>query len=148
MGLTESGESVVGLTSYHLKNIYLWMCEARDAIEFTENPGMCFLGFLNMLRKCIETWNCPHFFIPTLNVMEGLRRYMKPIGEQEKKVWETEHKSIQSTLHNQIDEIIRNPENFLTDDLLDTTDEKHAYLLQKTIGEALLHNNVFQTDEK
>lgn len=148
MGLTENGESLVGLTSYHLKNIYLWMCEARNPIEFTENPGMCFLVFLNMLKRCIESWNCPHFFIPTLNVMEGLRRYMKPIGEKEKQLWMTKHKSIQSTLLNRIDDIIRNPEIFLTDDLLDTTDEKHAYLLQKTIEEALLHSNVFQTGEK
>ena len=135
MGIMENGEPRVGLTSYHLKTIYLWMCEVRDPQKFTEYPGMAFIEFLTSLKQCIESLICPHFFIPSLNIMEGLIRYKKPLTDNDEK-WIKEHKSIQTTLLNQIDCIIRNPEDFLTDDLLDVIDEKHLHELQKTIGEA------------
>ncbi|CAG2246366.1 unnamed protein product [Mytilus edulis] len=134
MGVMENGDARVGLTSYHLKTIYLWACETRDPQQFAEYPGMAFLAFLSSLRKCIENFVCPHYFIPTLNVMEGIGQYKKQLTENDKK-WIKEHKSIQSTLLKKIDNIIRNPEEFLTEDLLEVVDEKHLHELEKTIGE-------------
>ncbi|VDI73533.1 Hypothetical predicted protein [Mytilus galloprovincialis] len=66
--------------------------------------------------------------------MEGIGQYKKQLTENDKK-WIKGHKSIQSTLLKKIDNIIRNPEEFLTEDLLEVVDEKHLHELEKTIGE-------------
>ncbi|VDI73530.1 Hypothetical predicted protein [Mytilus galloprovincialis] len=135
MGVMENGESRVGLTTYHLKTIYLWICETRDPQQFIDYPGTGFLSFLKSLQHCIASTVCPHFFMPTLNVLEGLGHYKKQLTENDEK-WTKEH-NIQTILINRIDEIIKAPGQFLTDDLLDVIDEKHIHQLQKTIGEAV-----------
>ncbi|XP_063404232.1 uncharacterized protein LOC134687705 [Mytilus trossulus] len=135
MGLMENGVPIVGLTSYHLKTIYLWMCEATDPQQFIQHPGICYLVFLKNLKNCIEFYDCPHFFISTLNVMEGLQRYKRPPTEVEIEGWTHKRKMLQDITLRQISILMQKPENFLTDDILDEIDETHLHLLQRTIGD-------------
>lgn len=129
-GLFESGESRIGLTSYHIKTIFLWLCETRDPEQFSKNPGMCFTVFFEVLKLCIEKQICPHFFIPEINVMSGLGYYKKELTHNDK-IWLSKKRHLKALLLEKIRKIIEIPLFFLEDKLLKVIDEKHLYDLQK-----------------
>ncbi|XP_002740936.1 protein mab-21-like 3 [Saccoglossus kowalevskii] len=61
------------LSSYHLKNLLLWECEkypnshdwSRDML------GQRFVGLVGSLLKCLRGQNCPHYFIPSINLFRN-----------------------------------------------------------------------------
>ena len=60
------------LKSYHLKTILLYECEANplpSQWSYTR-LGERFMGLIQRLENCLVENNCPHYFIPHLNLFE------------------------------------------------------------------------------
>ena len=130
LNLLENGESPIGLTSYHLKSIYLWFCESLDQQLFEDSPGTIFKKFFEVLKACIKQMTCPHYFIPRMNIMSGLGRYFQELTERDQ-AWISENRNLKASLIEKIDEIINKPIEFLTDEILEVVDEKHILDIQK-----------------
>ncbi|KAL9955284.1 hypothetical protein ACROYT_G036586 [Oculina patagonica] len=64
------------LTSYHLKTILLYECEANPLPSHWSSPylGDRFLGLLQRLENCLQQSNCPHYFIREINLFELFNR--------------------------------------------------------------------------
>ena len=68
-------QAEVGLTSFHLKNIWLYECNCLDDDEWIdEKLGERVIGILKQIRKNIISSNCPHFFLPDINLFRGMTR--------------------------------------------------------------------------
>ena len=60
------------LTSYHLKNIFLFTLERTDPTFWsTENVRKSFNLILSNLMDCIEAKNCPNFWFSEINMFEN-----------------------------------------------------------------------------
>ncbi|KAL9955279.1 hypothetical protein ACROYT_G036581 [Oculina patagonica] len=64
------------LNSYHLKTILLYECEANPLPSqwSSTHLGERFKGLLRRLENCLMQSNCPHYFIPHLNLLKTFSR--------------------------------------------------------------------------
>ena len=62
------------LKSYHLKTVLLYECEAKPYDYQWDNTclGDRFLDHLRRLQKCLESKNCPDYFLRDYNLFEKL----------------------------------------------------------------------------
>ena len=60
------------LTSYHCKTCLLYLIENSPA-EFwrEENLLFCFCTYLRQILRCVETMECPNYFLPDENMFNG-----------------------------------------------------------------------------
>ncbi len=59
--------------SYHLKTIFLWMCEEIPQSDWTASTAVRMVfGLLQRLRKCLQDKCCPQYFIPESNLFQTL----------------------------------------------------------------------------
>lgn len=131
VGTFESGESRSGLTTFHMKSIYLWLCENIDETTWSESPVSCFKMFFEKLKECIETEVCPHFFMPDVNIMYGIWGYKRlTLGESNDL---EQNEPIKTVMLRKIEDILKQPEKVLTEELFNTLDEKHVVERQKEI---------------
>ena len=60
------------LSSYHLKNIFLWQCERIPASEWSSETGLAatLLCLLDSLLYCVSSHCLPHYFVPDNNLLD------------------------------------------------------------------------------
>ena len=60
------------LSSYHLKNLFLWQCEKIPASEWSSDTGLAanLLCLLDRLLHCVATHCLPHYFISDNNLLD------------------------------------------------------------------------------
>ena len=64
------GEDV--LTSYHCKTCLLYLIENTPQVFWTpDNLLICLYECLQKIMECVETRNCPNYFIPAENMFKG-----------------------------------------------------------------------------
>ncbi|EDO41925.1 predicted protein [Nematostella vectensis] len=60
------------LSSYYLKTIFLWKCERMPMNVWVErNVAQVIMGLLDDLLHCLVNKHCPHYFMPTCNLLEN-----------------------------------------------------------------------------
>ena len=75
------------LTDYHLKTVFMWVCEKIPPEEWTyQNMGTYFIHLIDFLMECVIYQNLPHYFMPEWNLLEGLsdifqEHLLKILGE-------------------------------------------------------------------
>lgn len=106
------------------------MCESTEEKIWAESPGLCFRKFFERLKECIEKQSCPHFFMPQVNIMSAIWTYKKTNVDEHTALMKN-HLSVQQTLVKKIEDILRQPQTFLTEDMFEVVDEKHVYESQK-----------------
>ena len=61
------------LVSYHLKTLFLWMCEMIPLEEWNpDNIGTCLMKMLDHLYHCLKERNLPSYFIPKNNLIDRI----------------------------------------------------------------------------
>ena len=69
---TESGAKNY-LTSYLAKTTMMWTCEGVDRSWWTQqNAGECLTVLLVTLQSALETRTLRHYFVSTVNLLEGI----------------------------------------------------------------------------
>lgn len=130
MGTFESGEAKMGLTTYHLKTVMLWLSESVSPETWTKSPFECFISFLKQLEKSLQENFLAHYFIPDINIFEGAWNHKHlQLAESE---WLSKNQPMRLLLLEKIEEIMEHPEEYLVPDILWATDEKHAHEREKT----------------
>ena len=66
------------LSSYHLKTILLYECEANPHPYQWSWSSLRerFISLLCRLENCLFSFNCPHYFIPSLNLLQSFQLQM------------------------------------------------------------------------
>ena len=140
-GTFESGESKSGLTTYHMKTIFMWMSESLDRKAWLESPDSSFTMFFQRLKECLETETCPHFVLPGVNIMSEIWEYKRLMAGERQEL--KEKPSIKLTLIQTIDKILDKPEDFLSEELFHVVDEKHVFERQKEVPSTDPTNDFF-----
>ena len=75
----------INLSSYCLKNIFLWTCEtiSADVWQITNGWARCLLYMIDHLYSCVEVGNLPGYFIPEINLLDILNRPRELLDEIE-----------------------------------------------------------------
>ncbi|XP_078596999.1 cyclic GMP-AMP synthase-like receptor 3 [Branchiostoma floridae x Branchiostoma japonicum] len=61
-------------TSFHLKTVLLRMCQERPMDQWQSSKmGDRFLDLLRRIESCLEDRHLPHFYLPELNLLDGIR---------------------------------------------------------------------------
>ncbi|XP_078596997.1 cyclic GMP-AMP synthase-like receptor 3 [Branchiostoma floridae x Branchiostoma japonicum] len=60
-------------TSFHLKTVLLRMCQEEDQWQ-SSKMGELFLDLLRRIESCLRDRRLPHFYLPELNLLDGIRR--------------------------------------------------------------------------
>ena len=62
------------LSSYHLKNVFLWLCERIPASEWSSETGLAatLLCLLDSLLYSVSSHCLPHYFIPDNNMLDHI----------------------------------------------------------------------------
>ena len=61
------------LVTYHLKTLFLWMCEMIPPEEWNpDNIGPCLMKMLDHLYRCLKERNLPSYFIPENNLIDRI----------------------------------------------------------------------------
>ncbi|XP_061176896.1 uncharacterized protein LOC133185600 [Saccostrea echinata] len=58
------------LSSYCLKNVFLYCCEKLPVSAWDENPGSCLMYLLDSVAVCLQQGVLPNYFIPENNLLD------------------------------------------------------------------------------
>lgn len=58
------------LSSYCLKNVFLFCCEQLPVAAWDVNPGHCLLHLLDCVQTCLQQGDLPNYFIPDNNLLD------------------------------------------------------------------------------
>lgn len=58
------------LSSYCLKNVFLFCCEQLPVAAWDVNPGHCLLHMLDCVQTCLQQGELPNYFIPDNNLLD------------------------------------------------------------------------------
>ncbi|XP_062615616.1 uncharacterized protein LOC134277309 [Saccostrea cucullata] len=58
------------LSSYCLKNVFLYCCEKLPVSAWNENPGSCIMYLLDCVAVCLQLGVLPNYFIPENNLLD------------------------------------------------------------------------------
>lgn len=58
------------LSSYCLKNVFLFCCEQLPVAAWDVNPGHCLLHMLDCVQTCLQQGELPNYFIPDKNLLD------------------------------------------------------------------------------
>ncbi|XP_076117614.1 uncharacterized protein LOC143085255 [Mytilus galloprovincialis] len=60
------------LSSYFLKNVFLYCCDELPVRVWDDDPAGCVLYMLDVLLKCVQKRNIPNYFLPENNMVDYL----------------------------------------------------------------------------
>jgi hypothetical protein len=64
-----------GLTSYHCKLTFQWLCERNGEEQWTEdNPMECLIMLLEEFKRFLSSHILPHYWIPTHNMLDQMSK--------------------------------------------------------------------------
>ena len=96
------------ISTYHMKNIFFWECENREADFWREdNSAACVMSVLDRLEVCLKRRDLPHYFMPDSNLLqyeepEKLVQAAEAVLEVRKKHFAKDHQLTKNTSVNDI----------------------------------------------
>ncbi|VDI60472.1 Hypothetical predicted protein [Mytilus galloprovincialis] len=60
------------LSSYFLKNVFLYCCDELPVRVWDDDPAGCVLYMLDVLLECVQKRNIPNYFLPENNMVDYL----------------------------------------------------------------------------
>ncbi|XP_078596998.1 cyclic GMP-AMP synthase-like receptor 3 [Branchiostoma floridae x Branchiostoma japonicum] len=78
-------------TSFHLKTVLLRMCEEENQWQ-SSKMGERFLDLLKRIESCLRERHLPHFYLPELNLLDGIRhKTIENMRDRIKRLIDSEH---------------------------------------------------------